>query len=177
MKSSMLFTAALVPVLAMAQSAQQSPPTTAPPTTAPPTTAAPASAHAMVRAADTQWGDAPAVLPKGAQAAVLYGDPGKAGPFAIRLKAPAGYKVPRHWHPSDEQVTVISGDLHLSMGEAASAHDGDFAAGDYVNLPAKMQHEASTKSGVVLQINAMGPFAITYVDPKDDPMKAAPAKP
>ena len=46
-------------------------------------------------------------LPKGGQATVLYGDPAKAGPFAIRLKAPAGYRVPRHWHPTDEHVTVI----------------------------------------------------------------------
>src|SRR3954465_5658775 len=28
-----------------------------------------------------QWGAAPSVLPKGAQAAVLAGDPGKTGPF------------------------------------------------------------------------------------------------
>jgi hypothetical protein len=159
---------ALLPALAFAQAAQQTPaPTPAPD--------AMASEHVMVRAADTKWGDAPASLPKGAQAFVLYGDPGKAGPFAIRLKAPAGYKVPRHWHPSDEQVTVIDGDLSLSMGDADKAHAADFVAGDYVNLPSNMQHEASTKNGVVLQINSMGPFQINYVDPKNDPRKAAEA--
>lgn len=140
-----------------------------------PTATAPAG-HSMVRAAETAWGDGPPVLPKGVQAAVLYGDPGKAGPFALRLKAPAGYRVPRHWHPADEQVTVIEGELTLSMGEAASAHADTFGPGDYVNLPARMQHEASTQDGAVVQINAMGPFEITYVDPKDDPRKAAAAK-
>lgn len=140
-----------------------------------PTTATPAG-HAMVRAAETAWGDGPPALPKGVQAAVLYGDPGKAGPFALRLKAPAGYRVPRHWHPADEQVTVIEGELTLSMGEAASAHAESFGAGDYVSLPARMQHEASTQDGAVVQINAMGPFEITYVDPKDDPRKEAAAK-
>ena len=29
----------------------------------------------MVKAADTKWGEGPAFLPKGVQAAVLYGDP------------------------------------------------------------------------------------------------------
>jgi len=139
-----------------------------------PANAAP-PAHAMIRAAQTPWGDAPPMLPKGGQAAVLYGDPGKAGPFAIRLKAPAGYRVPRHWHPTDEQVTVIEGEVTLSMGEAASAHAESFGAGDYVNLPARMQHEATVKTAAVVQINAMGPFEITYVDPADDPRKAMPA--
>lgn len=133
------------------------------------------SAHSMVRAAETAWDNAPPMLPRGAQAAVLYGDPGKAGPFAIRLKAPAGYRVPRHWHPSDEQVTVIQGQVTLSMGEADNAHSESFGAGDYVNLPAQMQHEATVQDDAVVQINAIGPFEITYVDPADDPRKAAPA--
>ena len=168
MKSRLVFTFALLPAVALAQTATPEPTATKPATDA-------ASTHAMIRAADTKWGDAPPMLPKGAQAAVLYGDPGKAGPFAIRLKAPAGYKVPRHWHPTDEQVTIIEGDFTLSMGEAGSTHDGTFAPGDYVSLPANMQHEGSTKGGTVVQINSTGPFEITYVDPKDDPRKQ-PAK-
>jgi quercetin dioxygenase-like cupin family protein len=175
-KSSMLFTAALVPALALAQS-QSYPPNPPPPdkpAQAQPTMAASASSHAMVHAADTKWGPAPPAFPKGAQAAVLYGDPGKAGPFAIRLKAPAGYKVPRHWHSADEQVTIIEGDFALSMGEMGNTHDGTFAPGDYISMPAKMQHEATTKNGVVVQVNAVGPFDMNYVDPKDDPRNAKP---
>ena len=55
--------------------------------------------HPVIRADATDWGPAPPVLPAGARMAVLYGDPGKPGAFAVRLKAPAGYRVPRHWHP------------------------------------------------------------------------------
>ena len=66
--------------------------------------------HPVIRADATDWGPAPPVLPAGAQMAVLYGDPGKPGAFAVRLKAPAGYRVPRHWHPADEQVTVAEQD-------------------------------------------------------------------
>jgi quercetin dioxygenase-like cupin family protein len=85
------------------------------------------------------------------------------------LKAPAGYRVPRHWHPTDEQVTLISGDFNLSMGKKDEAMDAALAPGDYVNLPARMQHEASTRDGAVVEIHSEGPFQIHYVDPADDP--------
>ena len=129
----------------------------------------PMPVHAVVRAADTAWGPAPPVLPAGAQMAVLYGDPGKPGAFAVRLKAPAGYRVPRHWHPTDEQVTLISGDFNLSMGENGEAMDAPLSPGDYINLPAQMQHEASTRDGAVVEIHSEGPFQIHYVNPADDP--------
>ena len=131
----------------------------------------PMSTHVMVRAAETKWGDAPAALPAGAQAVVLSGDPGKPGNFILRLKAPAGYRVPRHWHPSDENVTIIEGNVTLSMGNAADAHSVDFGPGDFVSLPAKMLHEASTRNGVTVQIQSTGPFEIHYVNPADDPRK------
>ena len=159
MKTSLLLCLALAPALALAQSAATTE----------------GQKHMMMKASETKWGPGPAFLPKGIQAAVLYGDPAKAGPFALRLKAPAGGKIPRHWHPTDEQVTVISGDFTLSMGEAGKTHEATFGAGDYINMPAKMQHEASTKGGGIVQVNSMGPFAITYVNAKDDPRNAKPA--
>jgi hypothetical protein len=30
---------------------------------------------------------------------------------------PAGYKIPPHWHPTDENVTVLSGTLGAGMGD------------------------------------------------------------
>jgi quercetin dioxygenase-like cupin family protein len=135
--------------------------------------AQPAMQHAVTRAADTAWGPAPPMLPAGAQIAVLAGDPGKEGNFTIRLKMPPGYRVPRHWHPTDEAVTLVEGDLTLSMGDAAAAaQDETLAPGDFINLPTPMRHEASSKDGAVVQIQSMGPFEITYVDPKDDPRNA-----
>jgi len=125
--------------------------------------------HAVVHADATAWGPAPPALPAGAQAAVLYGDPHKPGAFTIRLKFPAGFRVPRHWHPSDEQVTLISGDFTLSMGKKDEAMDAALAPGDYVDLPARMQHQASTQNGAVVEIHSEGPFQIHYVDPADDP--------
>ena len=131
-----------------------------------------ATEHVMVDAATLDWGPAPPGLPAGAQAVVLSGDPGKPGLFVLRLKAPAGYRVPRHWHPADEHVTVLEGDFHLDMGSGTDTHTHDFSAGGYAVLPAKMQHAASTNGGAVVQVSGMGPFAIHYVDPKDDPRNA-----
>ena len=46
-----------------------------------------------------QWGPAPPILPAGAQLAVLEGNPGaKKGPVVMRLKLPANYNIPAHWH-------------------------------------------------------------------------------
>jgi len=130
------------------------------------------SGHVMFDADGIKWSSAPSSLPKGAQMAVLAGDPGKAGPFTLRLKTPPGYKVALHWHPSDERVTVLQGDFHLQMGKGADAHAHAFATDGYVVLPAHMRHAASTQGGAIVQIDSMGPFAIHYVDPKDDPRTA-----
>src|SRR5262245_5633754 len=45
-----------------------------------------------------------------------YGDPGKEGLFAFRLKVPQGYHVAPHTHPKPEIVTVLSGTARLGMG-------------------------------------------------------------
>src|SRR5262249_20058888 len=75
--------------------------------------------HTSVSPQDIKWGPAPAVLPPGAEAAVLFGDPSKEGLFVLRLKFPKGYRVAPHRHPVSEVVTVISGTFYEGMGEAA----------------------------------------------------------
>jgi len=65
---------------------------------------APAAKQATsLTAADLKWGDAPPSFPKGAQLAMLHGDPSKKAQFALRFKMPDGYKIPPHWHTNDER--------------------------------------------------------------------------
>lgn len=126
-----------------------------------------------VRPDQLQWAAAPSVLPKGAQVAVLSGDPSKTGPFTIRLKGPEGYKIPAHSHPTAERVTVISGDFHVGMGNKLDESKVEkLGSGGFVDLPANMNHYASMGSETVVQIDSEGPFAITYVNPADDPSKS-----
>jgi len=121
-----------------------------------------------------KWGDAPPVLPKGAKLAVLHGDPGKAGPFVIRLQLPSGYKVAPHSHSMVENVTVMSGTFMLGMGDKADAKAmKTLKAGAFGAIPAKTNHYAMAKTPVILQIHGDGPFDLTYVNPADDPQKAA----
>lgn len=135
--------------------------------------AKPAAKHVLLTMDDIKWGPAPAGLPAGAQAAVLDGDPAKAGvPFVIRAKMPDGYKVMPHWHPTDESVTVISGSLAVGMGD--TWNDSSLTAlkaGEYARMPKTMHHYALARGETVIQIHGVGPFGITYVNPKDDPRK------
>lgn len=129
--------------------------------------------HVMFSGADLKWGDAPPSLPPGAKLAVLEGDPGKEGFFAIRLQMPAGYKIPAHTHPTDEHVTVISGTCSFGMGpKFDDATAKEVPAGGYTVMPAGMQHFAGSKSGCVVQVSSTGPFQVTYVNPSDDPRGA-----
>lgn len=130
------------------------------------------TALAQVNSPDLKWGPAPAVFPTGAEMAVLAGDPAKAGTFVVRLKMPAGYQVPAHHHPTDEYVTIISGDFSLGMGDKLDSAKGTaLAPGGFAMAPANMNHYAWTKGGAVVQVSAEGPFALIYANPADDPTK------
>jgi quercetin dioxygenase-like cupin family protein len=126
--------------------------------------------HKIVTPADIQWGDAPAGLPPGAKLAVLDGDPNKPGSFTVRLKTPAGYKIPPHTHPTAERVTGISGTARIGMGEKFDETTArEIAPGSFVVLPADMAHFASMADETIVQIQSEGPFQIKYVNPTDDP--------
>ncbi len=116
------------------------------------------------------WGPAPPVLPPGARVAVLQGDPGQAALFTLRLEMPDGYKIAPHFHPTDEHVTVIEGTFLIGMGDRLdAAHATTLARGGFVTAGAGQHHFAIAKGRTVVQVHAMGPFQLTYVNPADDP--------
>ncbi len=132
-----------------------------------------ASSHKVFDAAKLEWGAAPPGFPAGAQIAVLDGNPGGKGVYTVRLKAPAGYKIMPHTHPTAELVTVISGGIHVGMGDKLDESAGDaLALGGFVSLPAKMSHFAWFTEETVIQVHGEGPFEINYVNPSDDPRNA-----
>ena len=137
-----------------------------------PVTHSVAHAAPMVNASDLKWGPAPPAFNAGAQMAVVDGDPSKPGPFVIRAKFPAGFKVMPHWHPTDENVTVISGTLTAGMGEKWD--DGGmktFTAGAFARMPKRTAHYVQAKEETIVQVHGTGPFTLTYVNPNDDPRK------
>jgi quercetin dioxygenase-like cupin family protein len=124
----------------------------------------------VASSAAVKWGPAPDFVPAGAQFAVLQGDPGKPGVYTIRLRLPANFRFPPHFHPTDEHVTVISGTFLVGMGDSndlSKAHT--LTAGGFITAPADAHHFAAAKGVTVVQVSGEGPFAITYVKPTDDP--------
>jgi quercetin dioxygenase-like cupin family protein len=132
-------------------------------------TAADTPAHTALAPADIVWGPAPASLPPGAQAAVLFGDPKKEGLFAMRLKFPKGYRIPAHTHPKPEVITVISGVFRLMPQGHGPAKA--WTAGSFIAMEPGLVHQAGADEETVVQLNSTGPWAVTYVNPNEDPRK------
>ncbi len=128
--------------------------------------------HIMLNSAELKWGDGPPALPKGIQMAVIQGDPSKEGMFTLRATVPANYKIPPHWHPTQEHVTVLEGTFYMGTGEKFDESKAmELKPGGFAAMPAKTAHYAFTKDKCVIQVHAMGPFALTYINPADDPRK------
>jgi quercetin dioxygenase-like cupin family protein len=117
-----------------------------------------------------KWTDGPPSLPSGVQMAIVSGNPGKKGMFTIQLKMPTDYAVPAHSHPTNEVVKVLSGKLHYGMSDKLDmAQAKTLTIGHSVTMKAKMNHWVHAPAPATIQVSGMGPFQITYVDPKDDP--------
>jgi len=135
-----------------------------------------AEMHKVIKSDAIQWGPAPPQLPKGAQVAVMTGDPGKAGLYIIRAKMPDGYVIPAHWHKRAENVTVISGTFNVGMGDKLDKSKTEaLGPGGFFGAAPKMRHYAWISGETIIEVSGTGPFDITYVDPKDDPSKMAKA--
>jgi quercetin dioxygenase-like cupin family protein len=120
--------------------------------------------------AKATWGAVP-VFP-GAKLAVLQGNPAQPGPFVYRVWFPADFKVPAHFHPAVENVTVLSGTFHLGMGDKLDTAKGErVSAGGFISVPAEHRHYAWTTSETVIQVHGVGPTSITFVNPADDPRR------
>ena len=138
----------------------------------------PAPPMALYSASELQWKDGPASLPKGVKMSVLEGDPAAEGVFTMRVKFPAGTHVNPHFHSETEHATVISGVLHIGMGEKFDkTMTKRLVAGSFGFWPAGMRHFAWMEGETVLQVHGQGPWTVTYVNPADDPRKRQPDRP
>ena len=116
-----------------------------------------ADTHVMVMPADLKWVDVPS-LPPGAKIAVIEGPMNEAVPFTVRLKLPADYKVPAHWHPATEHVTVISGTFNLGTGDKLDqSKTTPLSVGSVAIMQPKTSHFAWTKEETIIQSHGVGP--------------------
>jgi quercetin dioxygenase-like cupin family protein len=129
--------------------------------------------HAGQNLKDAKWSPAPPLLPKGAEIAVLDGDPTKPVLYAIRLRFPAHYAIPAHSHPTDEHVVVTSGALEFGMGDVLdkrSRNNTKLTVGGFVDASANVNHFAFTRGEeTTIVLYGEGPVEFNYVNPNDDP--------
>lgn len=119
------------------------------------------------------WGPPPPFITPGAQLAVIEGNPGaSSGDYTVRLKMPDGYRIAPHWHPQRENVTVISGNFKVGMGDIFEKDKmATFPAGSFAFLDPDMHHYAMASGEVIVQVHGSAPLQFNYVHPEDDPSK------
>jgi quercetin dioxygenase-like cupin family protein len=129
-------------------------------------------AHAQAQGPKENWDAAPAIFPAGAMMAVVKGDPSKAEMFTIRLDLPQGYRIAPHFHPTDEHLTIVSGAFLVGMGDNIDPKQTLLLAeGDTITARANMHHYAIARARTIVEVRAMGPFQLTYVNVADDPTR------
>jgi quercetin dioxygenase-like cupin family protein len=124
----------------------------------------------VVRATSIAWVAGPPSLPAGPKIAVLAGAPAEAGPFTLRLRFPAGTRVLPHVHPATEHVTVVQGRIGIGAGETFDESKLQWMTrGDFFWVTAGAPHYGQSKAVTIIEIDATGPWGMTYVNEEDDP--------
>jgi anti-sigma factor ChrR (cupin superfamily) len=129
--------------------------------------------HKIVRSADLKWSP----IIKGCDLAPLSGDPAADGsPFVLRLRCADGTKIPAHWHPTDENVTVLKGTFLAGMGDKFDETKlMTMNVGNFISMPKEVRHFAMSKGETIVQVHGMGPFKVNWVNPAEVVPPDAPA--
>ena len=133
-----------------------------------------ADAQKIVHFGDLKW----TPIIKGCDLASVAGDPNAEGtPFVVRLRCTDGAKIPAHWHPTHENVTVLKGTFLVGMGESFDeAKLQTMNVGNFATMPKEMRHYGMAKGETIVQVHGAGPFKVNWVNPSEvQPPDAAPA--
>ena len=128
-----------------------------------------AAGSMFMNSKEIKWGDAPPSLPKGAKMAVLSGDPGKPGFYAVMTKWLKGNHFSRpHFHPNDRYITVLQGTWWVGSGPKFDpANTTPMPAGSFVTHFGKQVHwDGAKDEDAVLLIMGEGPGTSTAAEEK-----------
>lgn len=131
------------------------------------------AAHKIIHFADLKW----TPIIKGCELAPLSGDPNADGtPFVIRIRCADGAKIPAHWHPVDENITVMKGTFMVGMGDAFDESKMQtMNVGNFLTMTKEMHHFGLCKGETIVQVHGIGPFKINWVNPSEVQPPDAPA--
>lgn len=101
----------------------------------------------------------------GIEAAILLGDPQKAGPLIVRVRVAANLRIEPHTHPEARTYTVLAGEWQLGFGDKFDAQRlRSYEQGSMYRLPAKVPHfQAAGPRGATIQIESIGPSSTDFL--------------
>jgi quercetin dioxygenase-like cupin family protein len=107
----------------------------------------------------------------GIRTTILYGDPTKAGPYTIALRAPPNIRIAAHSHRDDRTAVVVTGLWRFGYGrEADETLVKTLPPGSFYSEPAGVEHFAMTgPEGAVVYIFGFGPTSTDYVGAANAP--------
>jgi quercetin dioxygenase-like cupin family protein len=138
-----------------------------------------AGMHKIVHYGDLKW----TPIIKGCDLATVEGDSSAEGAsYVLRLRCADGTKIPAHWHPGDENVTVLKGTFLVGLGESFDETKlQTMNVGNFALMPKEVRHFAMNKGETIVQVHGLGPFKVNWVNPSEvqapDAAPAAAAKP
>ena len=115
----------------------------------------------VVKAAEAKWEDYPDR--PGVKRVIIEGDLTKPGPFVMRVKFPAGFKLAPHTHPTLEHTTILSGGMRLGFGTKEDGPAELMTPGTIIITPANTPHFATTPTETIVQTHGIGPWGSTPV--------------
>jgi anti-sigma factor ChrR (cupin superfamily) len=132
-----------------------------------------AEVHKIVHFGDLKW----TPIMKGCDVAPVSGDSNAEGaPYVLRVRCADGTKFPAHWHPMDENVTVLKGSFLIGMGDTFDESNlQTMNVGNFLSVPKEMRHFGMTKGETIVQLHGTGPFKVNWVNPAEVQPPDAPA--
>jgi quercetin dioxygenase-like cupin family protein len=116
---------------------------------------------------EMKWASQGALALPGLEQTILIGDPAKPGPYTVRLKFPAGFKVKPHTHPDSREVTILSGTWYTGYGDTTDpAKLKALPAGSFYTEPANVAHYVEVREPVIIQVSGTGPSGRKFVGPE-----------
>jgi hypothetical protein len=123
------------------------------------------AAHKIVHYGDLKW----TPIMKGCDLSPVSGDSSLEGAsFVLRIRCVDGAKIPGHWHPTDENLTVLKGTFLVGMGETFDESKlQTMNVGNFLAMPKEMRHFGLCKGETIVQVHGLGPFKVNWVNPAD----------
>jgi quercetin dioxygenase-like cupin family protein len=129
--------------------------------------------HKILPPDEIEWGPAPPAFERGAEVAILEGDPSVEGEvYTLRLRMPADYSIAPHTHPLPERAVVLSGTMYLGHDTEMNKESAErIEKGTYLTIPPEMVHYviSGSEGETILHITSVGPLELNYVNEEDDP--------